>query len=225
MLRAQEIGEYKMSIKLGVEIIPGLSFNWTSKDYEITQEGRTEGGTILTPFVMTGIGSSFYYKRIFLTANLLFTSEHLVATVPLLNGSHGLHYDLDYRSEHIEIPIGIHYILNKNYFEKKTYLGLQTAFSFIFYEKIRKYNSSKLYDSLGNPFYYNQEINTKKINFNRILFILTIGRETPFKENSSFYFRRAFSYFTSPIYIKRNTSEIFTNNKFGIILGIIYKMR
>lgn len=225
MLHAQEIDEAKMKIKFGVEITPGLCFGWSSKDYEIAQEGRTQGGSIITPFLTTGVGSAFYFKRIFLTANLLFTSEEFVATVPLLNGSHGLHYDLDYKTKYIDIPIGIYYILNDNYNEKKTYLGLQTELSFIFNEKIRKFNSSIFYDSLGNPFYYNDEINTNKLNYNRTLFILTIGRETPLKENSFFYFKRAISYFTSPIYIKRNTKEIITNSKLGATLGIVYKIR
>lgn len=226
---AQDSISNNFHIKLGVEIIPGISTSWKSKDYEIYPYRSDNDRTIIRPFIIERIGADFYYKKVCLSVSLWVLSEKLLAHVSLPYGGQyfGVYpsYDLEYTCRYLDLPLRVGMMLNKNSEENKTFLEAGTAISFIFYERIKKFNSSDVYIGNNPPFNYNGNVITKKIKYNRICFLIVFGRETPFIKNTHLYLKRAITFITAPIDIKRNTTEIVTNMRFGINLGLSYKIK
>ncbi|HKR05142.1 MAG TPA: hypothetical protein VJY62_10965 [Bacteroidia bacterium] len=234
---AQDSISKNFHIKLGVEIIHGGSFSWKSKDYEILPiqyEHGNEGGSIVGPYIAYGIRSDFYFKKLILSAGALISSERFLAYVPFNHGTFTdrfPHYDLDYRGKYLDIPLSIGLAVNENYEMNKTYLLIGSIVSFIFYERIRIYNSSDFYSGSGSPlanytkYNYNQDVVSKKTRYNRTCVLFTLGREILCKRSSPIYFKIALTFISAPLDIQRNTSEIFKNSRAGIDLGFSYKIK
>jgi hypothetical protein len=227
---SQDTLSNKIQIQAGAEIIPGLTLGWKSKDYEIYPYHSDEDGTIMNSFFAGGIYSEFYIRKILLSAGVLISSEKLLATVPIgfggqFYGSHPF-YDLDYTGKYLEFPLTVGLVLNKNAGNKKTFLTIGTIISFLYYERIRKFNSDEVYYGSNKEHYnFNMDSETKNINYNRTCLLFSLGRETPFIKNSKIYFKRALTFITTPLDIKRNTSEIFTSSRLGVELGFSYRLK
>ena len=63
------------------------------------------------------------------------------------------------------------------------------------------------------------------MSYKRSCLFFSLGRETPFIKHVPIYFKRALTFITAPIDIKRNTSQIFTSSRLGLEFGFSYKLK